>query len=67
LATGGLACFPVAAIHKAALADQIPSPAREFRAAWVATVANIDWPSKPGLPVEQQKQESSLFSTNAKN
>ncbi len=22
---------------------------REFRAVWVATVANIDWPSKPGL------------------
>lgn len=34
-----------------------PAPAREFRAAWVATVANIDWPSKPGLPVEEQKAE----------
>ena len=34
-----------------------PSPAREFRAAWIATVANIDWPSKPGLPVAQQKAE----------
>jgi uncharacterized lipoprotein YddW (UPF0748 family) len=35
-----------------------PPPApREFRAAWVATVANIDWPSKPGLPVEQQRRE----------
>ncbi|GMG87086.1 glycoside hydrolase family 10 protein [Biformimicrobium ophioploci] len=32
--------------------------AREFRAAWVATVANIDWPSEPGLPVEQQQQEA---------
>ncbi len=30
---------------------------REFRAAWIATVANIDWPSKPGLPSSQQKQE----------
>lgn len=30
---------------------------REFRAAWVATVDNIDWPSKPGLPVSQQKAE----------
>jgi uncharacterized lipoprotein YddW (UPF0748 family) len=29
----------------------------EFRAAWVATVTNIDWPSKPGLPVDTQKQE----------
>ena len=30
---------------------------REFRGAWIATVSNIDWPSKPGLPaVEQQEQ-----------
>jgi uncharacterized lipoprotein YddW (UPF0748 family) len=34
-----------------------PPVAREFRAAWIATVANIDWPSKPGLPVAQQKAE----------
>lgn len=32
-------------------------PKREFRAAWIATVANIDWPSKPGLPSVQQQQE----------
>jgi uncharacterized lipoprotein YddW (UPF0748 family) len=30
---------------------------REFRGVWVATVANIDWPSNPGLPVAQQKAE----------
>ncbi len=30
---------------------------REFRGVWVATVENIDWPSKPGLPVDKQKQE----------
>src|SRR4051794_18274858 len=35
-----------------------PGASREFRAAWVATVANIDWPSKPGLPVERQKCEA---------
>ena len=35
-----------------------PPPAREFRAAWIAAVAtNQDWPSKPGLPVAQQKAE----------
>jgi uncharacterized lipoprotein YddW (UPF0748 family) len=35
-----------------------PPPApREFRGAWVATVANIDWPSQPGLPVAQQRAE----------
>ncbi|HYK77379.1 MAG TPA: family 10 glycosylhydrolase [Daejeonella sp.] len=33
------------------------TPKREFRGAWIATVANIDWPSKPGLPTEIQKQE----------
>lgn len=33
------------------------APKREFRAAWVATVSNIDWPSKPGLPVDDQKAE----------
>jgi uncharacterized lipoprotein YddW (UPF0748 family) len=33
------------------------TPKREFRAAWIATVANIDWPSARGLPsVEQQQQ-----------
>src|SRR3954452_23247509 len=34
-----------------------PALEREFRGAWVATVQNIDWPSKAGLPVEQQKAE----------
>lgn len=31
---------------------------REFRAAWVATVANINWPTAPGLPAEQQQAEA---------
>ena len=36
----------------------VPPPApREFRAAWVASVGNSNWPSKPGLPVDQQKRE----------
>ena len=30
---------------------------REFRGVWVAVVSNIDWPSKPGLSVDQQKAE----------
>src|SRR5665647_3095005 len=34
------------------------NPSRqEFRGVWVATINNIDWPSAPGLPVEQQKKE----------
>ena len=36
----------------------LPEPPREFRAAWVATVANIDWPSRPGLSTEVQKKEA---------
>ena len=28
-----------------------------FRGVWIATVANIDWPSKPGLTHAQQKAE----------
>ncbi|WP_313954484.1 family 10 glycosylhydrolase [Aulosira sp. FACHB-615] len=34
-----------------------PSPSREFRGVWVASVANIDWPSKPGLTTSQQQAE----------
>ena len=29
----------------------------EFRGVWVATVENIDWPSKRGLSNEDQKKE----------
>jgi uncharacterized lipoprotein YddW (UPF0748 family) len=32
-------------------------PKYEFRASWVASVENIDWPSKKGLPVDSQKVE----------
>lgn len=32
-------------------------PLREFRGVWVATVYNIDWPSRPGLSVAQQQGE----------
>src|SRR4051794_39986975 len=36
-----------------------PPPApREFRGVWVATVGNIDWPSKPGLSTQEQQAEA---------
>jgi uncharacterized lipoprotein YddW (UPF0748 family) len=35
----------------------VPSVPREFRAAWIATVANIDWPSRPGLSSQEQQKE----------
>lgn len=34
-----------------------PAIKHQFRAAWVATVVNIDWPSKTGLPADEQKAE----------
>lgn len=34
-----------------------PAVPREFRGAWVATVGNIDWPSKAGLTPQQQQSE----------
>ncbi|MCF8715313.1 family 10 glycosylhydrolase [Joostella atrarenae] len=35
-----------------------PYNIEEFRAAWIATVANINWPSKPGLSTKVQKDEA---------
>jgi uncharacterized lipoprotein YddW (UPF0748 family) len=43
---------------KTAALSAPPLPNREFRGAWIATVANIDWPSKPGLSAEKQKAEA---------
>lgn len=40
------------------LADSAPPAPREFRAAWVATVANIDWPSRKGLSSAAQQAEA---------
>jgi len=34
-----------------------PPPKREFRAAWIATVENIDWPSKKGMLSDIQQRE----------
>ncbi|HEU4417476.1 MAG TPA: family 10 glycosylhydrolase, partial [Planctomycetota bacterium] len=40
-------------------AQETPESAlvREFRGAWVATVGNSDWPSRPGLPVATLRAE----------
>lgn len=40
-----------------AQANAQKEPIREFRAAWIATVANIDWPSRKDLSTEDQKRE----------
>ncbi|QWZ10468.1 family 10 glycosylhydrolase [Nocardioides panacis] len=33
------------------------APARQLRAEWIASVANIDWPSRPGLTPDRQRAE----------
>ena len=37
--------------------DSLPPVMRELRGVWVATVDNIDWPSKPGLSTWEQQVE----------
>ena len=34
-----------------------PAVMREFRGAWIATVNNIDWPSRPGLSTAEAQKE----------
>ncbi|PTX91301.1 hypothetical protein DB354_20330 [Opitutus sp. ER46] len=57
LTLGGCATGQAPAPAEEALAAVAPAAPREFRAMWVASVANIDWPSRPGLSVEQQRAE----------
>lgn len=40
------------------IAVELPEVQREFRAAWIASVANINWPSKNFLSTDEQKQEA---------
>lgn len=50
-----------------ALRVQLPEVKREFRAAWVASVANINWPSKKNLSVQEQKNEALFILELLKN
>ncbi|MDM7920666.1 MAG: family 10 glycosylhydrolase [Pyrinomonadaceae bacterium] len=47
----------LAAFAATIAAQRMPEPAREFRAAWIATVDNIDFPTRKGLSTEEQKAE----------
>ncbi len=51
LLLGGLGVLPAVA------QVSVPLPHRELRGAWIATVHNINWPSRPGLPVPEQQAE----------
>ncbi len=53
-----VACMlPAAGSARCEPAGDPPPVPREFRAAWIATVANIDWPSRPGRTTARQKRE----------
>lgn len=65
--TGAGSGTGTAAGANAAADPAAPPPApREFRAAWVSTVANIDWPSRSNLSVEKQQAEALAILDRAK-
>ena len=51
------AFFLLIIFNVVAQSQSLPKPEREFRAVWMATVDNIDFPTKKTLSVEQQKAE----------
>lgn len=69
LALGGLftGCTTAPTVVTGSTGGDMPPPApREFRAAWVSTVANIDWPSKPNLNAAKQQAEAIAILDRAK-
>ena len=57
---------PVAGVPPRATAIEPPAAPREFRAAWVSTVANIDWPTRQNLSAAQQQAEAIAILDRAK-
>jgi len=55
ITAGYISVFTISRSASAPVVSVVPK--REFRAAWVATVLNIDWPSKAGLDSDTQKKE----------
>ncbi len=45
----------------------LPKVEREFRGAWIATVANINWPSRKNLTTDEQKKEAITILDKLKN
>lgn len=54
LAVFATAAAPVVACQPS---SSSPPPKRQLRGAWIASVENIDWPSRAGLPVAAQQAE----------
>jgi uncharacterized lipoprotein YddW (UPF0748 family) len=66
-ALGLLLLAGCATAPKTPKADLTPPPLpREFRAVWVATVNNIDWPSKRGLSAAEQRAEMNAILDRAR-
>lgn len=57
IVVGCLAAACSAESYRSTTAVAPPPVMREFRAAWIPTVANLCWPSKSGLTTAQQKAE----------
>lgn len=51
-------CASISANKSSDAISSHPKFEREFRAAWVASVANINWPSTRGLSSEEMKKEA---------
>ena len=49
--------LPAPYAGKVVPSSTLPGPDREFRAAWIATVANIDWPTRSDLDADEQRAE----------
>lgn len=60
LAAGAAGALSTLAVQARAEGSSTPNPhlpKNQFRAMWIATVVNIDWPSKAGLTAAQQYDE----------
>jgi uncharacterized lipoprotein YddW (UPF0748 family) len=58
LAAAAACAQPAPAAGTRITSDTAPPPVpRELRGVWVATVGNMDWPSRKGLPTAQQQAE----------
>ena len=53
-------------IFSASLNSQTP-PKREFRGAWIASVANLDWPTSPTNSTQKNKDDLILLLDNLKS
>src|SRR5437867_11049715 len=52
-----LPCIAAAQAPTAPDSSRAPAVMREFRGVWVATVNNLDWPSRSNLSTAEQQQE----------